>query len=84
MARQIHDGRMTRTPTPKPPAENYVRAKHFSDIVRKSSLTPQQKSTLIGQAVHGDMAGAQKGYDRLMRGEDNDMMNRKRPGRCVP
>jgi hypothetical protein len=30
------------------------------------SLTPQQYRTLRGQAINGDLAGAKKGYARLM------------------
>lgn len=29
-------------------------------------LTPQQYRTLRGQAINGDLAGAEKGYARLM------------------
>ena len=30
-------------------------------------LTPQQYRTLKGQALHGDVAGAEKGLQRLLR-----------------
>ena len=44
----------------------YVTVKPFLDMVRKSkTLTPQQKSTLCGQAIHGDMKGARAGYAKL-------------------
>lgn len=40
---------------------------NFKDIVRRSkTLTFQQKSTLIGQAKAGDLAGAWKGYKNLV------------------
>ena len=44
----------------------YVTIKPFMDMVRKSrTLTPQQKSTLCGQAIHGDLKGARAGYAKL-------------------
>lgn len=39
----------------------------FIRILRKSALTPQQKQTLRGQALNGDLDGAMRGYDRLLR-----------------
>lgn len=46
----------------------YLRAKYFIDQVKKSrTLTFQQKSTLMGQARHGDLEGAKKGYRALVK-----------------
>lgn len=47
--------------------EDYQRAQTFLTMVKRSrTLTPQQKSTLRGQALHGDIEGARKGYARLV------------------
>lgn len=48
----------------------YVAIRAFTAMVKKTSvLTWQQKQTLCGQAMHGDLAGARQGYERMMRGE---------------
>lgn len=80
---------------PTPPAyraqltrEDYMRAHAFTVIVNDSpTLTAQQKRTLIGQARHGDLEGAQKGYQKLTSvrpskegGEGNGHKKRKRKG----
>lgn len=50
-----------------PTREDYMRAKHFLDLLKHTeALTLQQKRTLWGQAVHGDVKAARRGYDRLM------------------
>ena len=36
-------------------------------------LTPQQYRTLKGQALHGDVAGAEKGLQRLLRKDKNEV-----------
>lgn len=39
----------------------------FLRLLKKApSLTPQQYRTLRGQAISGNLAGAEKGYARLM------------------
>lgn len=55
----------------RPSREDYLRAYPFLKMLRRSSLTPQQKATLRGQALHGDLSGAWAGYGRLtsVRGE---------------
>lgn len=42
--------------------------KCISECVRRGELTKQQGKTLIGQAKHGDYAGAMSGLGRLYRG----------------
>lgn len=39
--------------------------KAIRDLVRRGELTRQQGKTLIGQAKHGDYAGAMKGIERI-------------------
>lgn len=39
--------------------------KAIRDLVRRGELTKQQGKTLIGQAKHGDYAGAMKGIERI-------------------
>lgn len=34
--------------------------------IHKSPLTAQQKKTLRGQAIAGDVEGAKKGFEKLM------------------
>ena len=36
-------------------------------------LTPQQYRTLKGQALHGDVAGAEKGLQRLLRKDKSEV-----------
>ena len=36
-------------------------------------LTPQQYRTLKGQALHGDVTGAEKGLQRLLRKDKNEV-----------
>ncbi len=38
----------------------------FIKMVGKSPLTAQQKKTLRGQAIAGDLDGARKGFEKLM------------------
>ena len=47
--------------------------------VWKTYLTRQQYRTLKGQAVHGDVAGAEKGLQRLLQ-RRNDGNNKKAVG----
>ena len=48
----------------------FVAIRAFMDMVRKSkTLTWQQKDTLCGQAKSGDLEGARKGYEKIMKGE---------------
>ena len=54
---QKSDGAITR--------EAYMRCNQFTDLLKRSTLTEQQKRTLRGQALHGDLEGARKGYRRL-------------------
>lgn len=45
----------------------YLRAQNFLRMIGKSkSLTPQQKATLRGQALHGDLDGAMRGYEKIV------------------
>lgn len=41
--------------------------KAIRDLVRCGELTRQQGKTLMGQCKHGDLEGARKGLERLMR-----------------
>jgi len=41
--------------------------KAIRDLMRRGELTRQQGRTLIGQCKHGDMNGAKKGLERLIR-----------------
>lgn len=41
--------------------------KAVRDLVRRGELTRQQGKTLMGQAKHGDLDGARKGLERLVR-----------------
>jgi polyhydroxyalkanoate synthesis regulator phasin len=41
--------------------------KAIRDLVRRGELTRQQGKTLMGQCKHGDLEGARKGLERLMR-----------------
>lgn len=36
--------------------------------IHKSPLTAQQKRTIRGQVLAGDVEGAKKGFEKLMRG----------------
>ena len=46
-------------------------------------LTPQQYRTLKGQAVHGDVAGAEKGLQRLLHKEHSEVHSwHSRCNRC--
>lgn len=50
-----------------PSPDDYARAQAFRNILKQSNeLTTQQKRTLYGQAIHGDLDGAWKGYKALM------------------
>lgn len=42
----------------------------FFKLLKYSGLPAQQKRTLRGQAVCGDLEGAKKGYERLMRAKE--------------
>ena len=56
----------------------------LSEFLRLLKLTPtlpsQQYRTLRGQAIHGDIAGAEKGYARLMIQRRVPCGNRKNKG----
>lgn len=56
------------------PREVYVATMDFRRLLKRTkSLTAQQRSTLYGQALHGDLKGAMKGLDRLVgRSEENE------------
>lgn len=50
------------------PPEYYRAAHNFTGIIKASKvLNYQQKATLCGQANHGDLEGAFRGYERIMR-----------------
>lgn len=49
----------------------YTKAHAFLRELRFAEITPQQRSTLRGQALSGDVAGARKGLAKLI-GRDND------------
>ena len=46
----------------------YLNAHRFIELMKKCKkhITAQQYSTLRGQALHGDLAGAEKGLAKLM------------------
>ena len=45
----------------------YLRINNFLNQIKQSkTLTPQQKRTLWGQATHGDLDGAMRGYAQLV------------------
>lgn len=44
----------------------------FIIALKYSRLTAQQKRTLKGQALGGDLKGAQKGFQRLTEAKQND------------
>lgn len=47
--------------------EAYVDCQSFINEIKKSkALTFQQKRALYGQAIHGDLEGAWKGYRKLV------------------
>lgn len=50
-------------------AQRYLYAKPFIDLLKKNAryLTGQQYRTLKGQAVTGDVAGAYRGLETLLR-----------------
>lgn len=52
----------------KPTSEDYARANVFLRRLKASSLTPQQKKTLRGLALNGDLSGARRGLEKLERG----------------
>lgn len=59
----------------RPSAYDYIRAKHFTDMVKKSSmLTPEQKRVLHHKAVHGDVEGALEDYEKMMTDNERGMM----------
>lgn len=43
----------------------------FLKALKRSSLTVQQKKTIKGQALAGDLLGAQKGFQRLTRARED-------------
>lgn len=45
--------------------DDYLKAAMILRHIKVSRLTPQQKRTLRGQALHGDIEGAWKGFERL-------------------
>ena len=54
------------TDAERPSADDYLRVHNFCRNVKKSTaLTWQQKKTICGQATHGDLAAAEKGYKKL-------------------
>ena len=54
----------------KPTCEDYARANMFLRQLKESRLTLQQKRTLRGQALNGDLNGARRGLEKLERGGD--------------
>lgn len=59
----------------RPSAYDYIRAKNFTNMVRKSTaLTPEQKRTLHSRAVHGDVEGALEEYERMLTDHERGMM----------
>lgn len=53
----------------RPSSEDFLRAKQFTDMVKRSKyLSPQQKQKLWWRAVHGDIGGAAQEYEDIMRG----------------
>jgi hypothetical protein len=44
----------------------------FFVVIKYSGLTRQQKRTLKGQALAGDLKGAQKGFQRLTEAKRNE------------
>lgn len=53
--------------------QDFVAINKFIKTLRGSQLTAQQKRTLKGQAVAGDLQGALKGYQRLLSAKKDNM-----------
>ena len=52
----------------KPTADDYLRAAMILRHIKESStLTAQERKTLRGQALSGDISGAWKGLEKLTR-----------------
>ena len=49
----------------------------FIRSLRFENLTTQQKRTLKGQALSGDLAGAKKGLEKIKRGGQNEIQRTK-------
>ena len=46
----------------------YLRAQNFLGLIKRSKvLTYQQKQDIWKQAVHGDLEGAMRTYEKIMR-----------------
>lgn len=56
-----------KTDEPRISRATFLNAHNFLEMVKRSpTLTPQQKRTLRGQALHGDLEGAMRGYKTLV------------------
>lgn len=53
--------------------QDFMAIRQFLKALKGSQLTAQQKRTLRGQAVAGDLEGALKGYQRLLRAKEEHM-----------
>ena len=54
----------------RPSRATYARCNSFLNTLKRSPyLTLQQRRTLWGQAIHGDIDGARKGFERIVRGK---------------
>lgn len=56
--------------------QDFVAVNKFIRALRGSQLTAQQKRTLKGQALGGDLQGALKGYQRLLSAKKDNMEGR--------
>lgn len=53
---------------------NFVEVNRFIKSLKSARLTAQQKRTLKGQALAGDLEGAQKGMEALLRRQQQNRM----------
>lgn len=55
----------------------YMMLRRFCKELKWSGLSPQQKRTLRGQAFAGDLEGARKGLEKLMRRQNTQYKEAK-------
>lgn len=53
---------------------NFEEVNRFIKSLKRTQLTAQQKRTLKGQAIAGDLKGAQKGMEALLRRQQQNRM----------
>lgn len=49
----------------------------FIKSLRSAQITPQQRKTLRGQALAGDLKGAKKGLQRLLSAKESNLKEAK-------